>query len=152
MALGLRWVLSPFKRLFGRGDRAGAPEVLPAVMPAGDVPYIDAAEDTGTIPTEEFVLVQRMTRLMTLNEIERHLPEILGRALARGWIDKRFQAAFMDHPKNMLATYDVHLPDSVDIQVETEEGKRPRVVVYQADLDGRKRRLLYLQMVMMAGR
>ena len=60
--------------------------------------------------------------------------------------------AFMDDPKRMLATYDVHLPDAVEIEVESEPGKRPRIVVYQISLGGRKRRLLYLQLVMMAGR
>ncbi|NVO22054.1 hypothetical protein HJ526_02890 [Donghicola sp. C2-DW-16] len=148
MALALSWALAPFKRLFGRRRAEGVPQVL---MPDDPLPA-GADYDDRSLPTEEFVLVQRMTRLMTLDEIERHLPEILGRALARGWIDKPFQAAFMDHPKKMLSTYDVHLPDSVEIEVETEPGKRPRIVVYQAGLDGRKRRLLYLQLVMMAGR
>lgn len=148
MALALGWALAPFKRLFGRRRADSAPQVL---MPDDPLPT-EAGYDDRALPTEEFVLVQRMTRLMTLDEIERHLPEILGRALARGWIDKPFQAAFMDHPKKMLSTYDVHLPDSVEIEVETEAGKRPRIVVYQAGLDGRKRRLLYLQLVMMAGR
>ena len=149
MAFAMKWALAPFRLLFGRGVRTPTAEVLPADPDWTPPP---AAEAQGTLPAEEFVLVERITRLMTLDEIERHLPDILGRALARGWIDKPFQSAFMDDPKEMLATYDVHLPDAVEIEVETEPGKRPRIVVYQISLGGRKRRLLYLQLVMMAGR
>lgn len=149
MAFAMKWALAPFRLLFGRGARTPTAEVLPADPNWTPPP---AAQPQGNLPAEEFVLVERITRLMTLDEIERHLPDILGRALARGWIDKPFQSAFMDAPKEMLATYDVHLPDAVEIEVETEPGKRPRIVVYQISLGGRKRRLLYLQLVMMAGR
>ncbi|MEY8881682.1 hypothetical protein [Donghicola sp. XS_ASV15] len=149
MAFALKWAMAPFRLLFGRGPKSATPEILPA-DPAWTAPPAEPVD--GHLPAEEFVLVERITRLMTLDEIERHLPDILGRALARGWIDKPFQAAFMDDPKQMLSTYDVHLPDAVEIEVEAEPGKRPRIVVYQVSLGGRKRRLLYLQLVMMAGR
>lgn len=157
MAIGLARVFSPFRRLFGRSETA-AQTVLPPYAPEDNLPVVEdyaapqEPDQNGHIPQEDFVLVQKMTRLMSLTEIERHLPNILGRALARGWIDKNFQSAFMEDPKAMLSTYDVHLPDAIAIEVETEPGKRPRIVVYERTVAGTKRRLLYLQLVMMAGR
>lgn len=99
----------------------------------------------------EFDLVDRDTRLADRNEVERRLPDILGRALARAWIDLAFRRALMADPKGTLAACRVHLPQTILIEVSGEEGKRPLVVVSEAAAP-RPRRLLYLQLVMVAGR
>ena len=100
----------------------------------------------------DFALVRRRTILHDIARIERHLPEILGRALARGWIDRDFSAALLADPKGLLARYDVHLPDMITIEVEMTESQRQRIVVYETRPDAAKRRVMYLQLVMMAGR
>jgi hypothetical protein len=72
--------------------------------------------------------------------------------LARAWIDQTFRGRFTLDPVETLRDYDVHLPDSIDIEIETTETMRPRVVVYERGKTGRRTRLLYLQLAMMAGR
>lgn len=98
-------------------------------------------------------LVQRETRLLNRAEVARFLPDILGRALARCWLDAAFRDRFLADPKGVLADYAVHLPDAFSITIETEGATRPRVVVYENDArQGTRTRLLYLQLVMMAGK
>lgn len=102
---------------------------------------------------QDFDLVQRETVLTSRSQIERYLPDILGRALARIWIDPAFRDRFAADPKGTLADYGVHLPEQIDIDFVTEGGLRPQIVVHEYPLrDGPRRRLLYLQLVMMAGR
>ena len=101
---------------------------------------------------DRFALVRRATTLQDIARVERHLPEILGRALARSWIDNEFSAALMADPKALLARYDVFLPESVRISVETSATQRQRIVVHEIQPDGSLRRLMYLQLVMMASK
>ena len=101
---------------------------------------------------DNFDLVRFETRLKNRAQVESLLPDILGRALARIWIDPGFRKRFADDPKGTLAAYGVFLPDSITIDFLTLESLRPRVVVYEAVAPaGTRRRLLYLQLVMMAG-
>ncbi len=102
-------------------------------------------------PAQDFALVRRSTNLHDLARVERHLPDILGRALARGWIDADFGAALMADPKGLLARYDVFLPDDVILQTELTETGRQRIVVYETETTGVRRRVMFLQLVMMAG-
>lgn len=99
-----------------------------------------------------FALVRRATNLQDIRRIETHLPEILGRALARGWIDQNFSAALLADPKGLLSSYNVFLPDNISIEVETTSSQRQRIVVYENRQNGEKHRLMYLQLVMMAGK
>lgn len=101
---------------------------------------------------DNFDLVRFETRLKNRAQVERLLPDILGRALARIWIDEGFRRRFADDAKGTLASYGVFLPDSITIDFLTPESLRPQVVVYETvGPFGARRRLLYLQLVMMAG-
>lgn len=102
--------------------------------------------------SNQFALVRHATRLQDVERVEQHLPEILGRALARSWIDTGFSAAFLADPKGLLAQYEVFLPDAVTLDVDTNEAERPRVIVYENQGSGRRRRLMFLQLAMLAGR
>jgi hypothetical protein len=98
-------------------------------------------------------LVAQETRLLDRKQVERHLPDILGRALARSWIDPDFRDRFLSDPRAILEEYGVFMPPTFSIAIETEGTSRPRVVVYEKT--GRNavpKRLLYLQLVMMAGK
>ncbi|MCH2076612.1 MAG: hypothetical protein MK180_06960 [Rhodobacteraceae bacterium] len=97
-------------------------------------------------------LVAAPTCLEDLERVERHLPEILGRALARSWIDAGFSKALQRDPKRLLQAYGVTLPRSVELRIEGREGARPRIVVSEVGRGFRPRRLMYLQLVMVAGR
>jgi hypothetical protein len=98
-------------------------------------------------------LVQEETYLKNRAQVERRLPDILGRALARIWIDPGFRVRFGDDPKGTLADYGVHLPETIEVEFETAGLRRPQVVVYeQLGARDTRKRLLYLQLVMVAGR
>lgn len=101
---------------------------------------------------DAFPLVRRSTNLHDISLVERHLPEILGRALARSWIDRAFSAALLADPKALLAQHDIQLPGAVSIDVEMTATQRHRLVVYEQRPDGERRRMMYLQLVMMAGK
>lgn len=101
----------------------------------------------------EFDLVRHETHLKNRSQVERYLPDILGRALARIWIDPIFRDRFGSDPKGTLADYGVFVPETITIDFVTEGTLRPQVVVYErSSSGGPKRRLLYLQLVMMAGK
>lgn len=103
--------------------------------------------------SQDFDLVQQETHLRNRSQVERFLPDILGRALARIWIDPIFRDRFATDPKGTLSAYGVHLPDTIHIDFVTQGTLRPQVVVMeQTRPDGPRRRLLYLQLVMMAGK
>lgn len=111
------------------------------------------ATTSATAPVLADELVARETRLLNRAEVARFLPDILGRALARCWLDTAFRDRFLADPKGVLSEYAVHLPDAFSIAIETEGTTRPRVVVYEDDPRRATRtRLLYLQLVMMAGK
>jgi len=83
------------------------------------------------------------------NQIQKYLPEVLGQALARTWIDKRFLDAFYNYPVEVLERGGVYLPDSVSVEFKKEKDQRPKVIVYENDKNSR-RKLLELKLVMVA--
>lgn len=101
----------------------------------------------------DYNLVRRETHLRNRAQVERYLPDILGRALARIWIDPGFRDRFATDPKGTLEYYDVFLPDSIEIDFVTEGTIRPQVVVYERPIRAMpRRRLLYLQLVLTAAK
>lgn len=100
----------------------------------------------------KFGLVKQETYLRDTEQVKRYLPDILGRALARIWVDRNFRASFAADPIGTMAEYDVYLPASIEVEFQTEGVSRPRIVVYEQRKAGPRRRLLYLQLVMKAGK
>jgi len=126
-------------------------------LPARQSPYAGQSRadaesgPAGAAPSME--LVNKITVLSDRAQVERFLPDILGRALARSWIDTGFRRAFADDPKGTLAAHRIHLPASIRIDVVTEGQTRPMVIVSETGAAGTAaRRLLYLQLVMVAGK
>ena len=101
---------------------------------------------------DDFNLVRRTTHLVDRRKVELYLPDILGRALARAWIDNGFRGELAQDPKGLLARYHVHLPDTISIEMEVSASQRERLVVYETRPGEARQRLLYLQLVMTAGR
>lgn len=101
---------------------------------------------------QEFKLVAKKTTFQNSQDVMKHLPDILGRAMARCWIDKAFQSEFELDPKYVLSRYGVFLPDTVSVEMETQGVTRPKIVVNEIGRFGGKKRLMYLQLVMMAGK
>ncbi|MCE6961937.1 hypothetical protein LAZ40_23140 [Cereibacter sphaeroides] len=130
--------------------RLNLPQVLAPLAERLPVPARPAREDR---PADAFDLVRTETHLRNRAQVERYLPDILGRALARIWIDPLFRDEFAADPVSLLARHGVFLPETISIVFETEGSARPRVVVYEQKGPLRPRqRMLYLQLVMMAGK
>ena len=107
-------------------------------------------------PDLEYLDQQNLSRfseqdivLESEKQIQKYLPEVLGQALARTWIDKRFLDAFYEYPVEVLERGGVYLPDSVSVEFKKEKDKRPKVIVYENEKKS-KRKLLELKLVMVA--
>jgi|TARA_B000000565_G_C23757259_1_gene366970 hypothetical protein len=87
--------------------------------------------------------------LETDEQIQKLLPDVLGQALARTWIDKRFLEAFYQFPVEVLERGGVYLPDHISVEFKKEEKGRPKVTVYESQND-RTRKLLELKLIMVA--
>ena len=86
--------------------------------------------------------------LETEDQIQEFLPEVLGQALARTWIDKRFLDAFYEYPEEILERGGVYLPDHISVEFMKKDKSRPKVVVYENG--NKKRKILELKLIMVA--
>ncbi len=92
-------------------------------------------------------------RLETREDVRNYLPDILGKTLARIWIDPEFHNNFASNPTKTLAENGVMLPENIIVEFQKQDSQRPRVVVFEQKLGSKfKLRIFYLQLVMMAGR
>ena len=87
--------------------------------------------------------------LETEEQIQEFLPDILGQALARTWIDKRFLEAFYQFPVEVLERGGVYLPEHISVEFLKEQKSRPKVIVYESQ-NNRRRKLLELKLIMVA--
>lgn len=98
-------------------------------------------------------LVEEETYIADREQVRRFLPDILGKVLARIWIDFEFHALFSRDPEGTLAQNGVHLPETMSIEFQKPQSDRPRIVVYEQPENSKfKMRVFYLQLIMMAGR
>lgn len=89
--------------------------------------------------------------LETKQDIQTYLPDVIGQALARTWVDKRFLDAFFQYPNEILERGGVYLPDRIELEFIKEEKSRPKVTVFEKTRNGRKK-LLELKLIMVAER
>ena len=87
--------------------------------------------------------------LETKQDIQTYLPDVIGQALARTWVDKRFLDAFFEYPNEILERGGVYLPDRIELEFIKEEKSRPKVTVFEKTRNGRKK-LLELKLIMVA--
>ncbi len=96
---------------------------------------------------------ERLQHFKNREEVKKFLPDILGRVLARIWIDSEFREEFSVDPQKTLEFNGVYLPEDMYIEFQKPNSDRPKIVVYQQRPKSKfKLRVLYLQLVMMAGR
>ena len=101
---------------------------------------------TLSLVREELYLKDRLA-------VREQLPDILGRVLARIWIDEKFNHDFSMNPRGTLESNGVFLPETMDVEFQKPNSSRPRIVVYEKSRESKFRtRIFYLQLVMMAGR
>ena len=98
-------------------------------------------------------LVKAELYLENRHAVREQLPDILGRVLARIWIDEKFHLDFSMDPRGTLENNGVFLPETMDVEFQKPNSSRPRIVVYERSKESKFRtRIFYLQLVMMAGR
>ena len=98
-------------------------------------------------------LVEDQTFLEDKDQVRKYLPDILGRVLACIWIDQEFHHSFANDPKSTLEKNGVFLPTDIFLDFEKPNTDRPKIVVYEKKKNSKfKLRVMYLQLVMMAGR
>ncbi len=98
-------------------------------------------------------LVEKEVFLEDRNEVKKLLPEILGRVLARVWIDSDFKKNFKENPIETLNNHGVFLPEEMFLEFQKPDTKRPKIIVYEKKENSNfKIRVVQLQLIMMAGR
>lgn len=107
-----------------------------------DLDYLDE-QDLSRFSEQDMILESE-------HQIQKYLPEVLGQALARTWIDKRFLDAFYNYPVEVLERGGVYLPASVSVEFKKEKNERPKVIVFENKKNSKKRKLLELKLVMVA--
>lgn len=113
---------------------------------------------TALVPYEEksvsfvFNLVDDDIELVDRESVRRFLPDILGRALARSWIDQDYKRALMFDVKATLANGGVMIPDEYECVYEKSSGQRAKIVVYEKTAEKFKVRVCGLSLTMVASR
>ena len=98
-------------------------------------------------------LVDKDLILKNREEVKKYLPDILGRVLARIWIDKSFKESFKSNPRQVLNENGVFLPDDMILEFQKPNSDRPKIIVYEKKKNSNfKIRVVQLQLVMLAGR
>ena len=98
-------------------------------------------------------LVDKDLILKNREDVKKYLPDILGRVLARIWIDKSFKDSFNSNPKEVLNDNGVFLPDDMILEFQKPNSDRPKIIVYEKkEKSNFKVRVVQLQLVMLAGR
>ena len=114
------------------------------------------ARKASTQPVLDYLDAQDLSRfseqdiiLETEDQIQEFLPEVLGQALARTWIDSRFLDAFYKFPVEVLQRGGVYLPEHISVEFKKEQKSRPKVIVYENG-NNKKRKILELKLIMVA--
>ena len=98
-------------------------------------------------------LVDKNLILKNREEVKKFLPDILGRVLARIWIDKSFKDSFKSNPRQVLNDNGVFLPEDMILEFQKPNSDRPKIIVYEKKKNSNfKVRVVQLQLVMLAGR
>jgi hypothetical protein len=140
----------------------GAYEVgLPAVIDAkqrsriarSDEPVVEGRFDRAFNGDEEFVREPPIEIVINPQEIREKILDYLGAVLARCWIDRGLLDEIERDAHRTLRHLGILLPDEIEIKVERTNKDRPRLVIFEQD-EGRRfrRRICYLQLIMMAGK
>ena len=124
---------------------------LPAVIPDPDA-AITPVEWTEAIE-QAFVQEPPIELVIDSRQIKERIIDYLGAILARCWLDRTLLEQIETHPHRALRSLGILLPDEIDIKVERFNLERPRLVIFEYNQERTyRRRVCYLQLIMMAGR
>ena len=123
-----------------------------ALVPIKKVLPPSVKENPGNM-VNPFQLVTGSLQLQSREDVRNLLPDILGKVLARVWLDTSFHKEFSQDPQKTLEINGVFLPENMSIEFQKQNTDRPRIVVFEQKPGSKfKLRVFYLQLVMMAGR
>ena len=124
---------------------------LPAIVPglgaegAASVWTPQAEQEFEQEPPIEIVIDSR--------QLKERIIDYLGAVLARCWIDRSLLGHIEQNPHRALRGLGILLPDEIDIKVERLNKERPRLVIFEYNQERTyRRRVCYLQLIMMAGK
>ena len=132
--------LVPHGRAAANEDPAQATETKTQALPPPS-----AANDFNQEPPIEVIIDAR--------QLKERIIDYLGAVLARCWIERDLLDRIEAGPHRALRHLGILLPDEIDIKVERKNAERPRLLIYEWNQErSYKRRICYLQLVMMAGK
>lgn len=101
----------------------------------------------------EFKLVEENVKLLDRETVKQKLPDILGRALARSWIDKDYKEQLQHDIKGTLARGGVLIPEDYECIYEITSGQRAKIVVFECKPNSKLRlRICGFSLTMVATR
>ena len=122
-------------------------------MSSTDVVLSEADKYALILYSDPFSIVDEKVTFTTREDVQKHLPDICSKALARAWIDKPFYERLADDPVGTFRTQGVILPDNMTITFDHSGRNRPKLIVYENNAGSKfKVRLCALTLTMMAQR
>ena len=111
------------------------------------------AEKFPVVPYESpFTIVDEAVEFTSREEVQKHLPDICGRVLAKAWIDDWFYNMLKHDTLATFKLYGVTLPDNMVIEFEHKASSRASIVIYEVPRKNLKIRVCSLVLTMMARR
>ena len=91
--------------------------------------------------------------VINAEDIKEKVMDYLGAVLARCWYDKKLLAGLELNAHRTLRHLGILLPPELEIKFEKANRERPKLLIYEWNKERTfKRKVCYLQMMMMAGR
>ena len=132
------------------GMRGGLPALAGQSAPREQA----AAQQQGPqTQSDQFEAEPPISFVIDPQNVRERIVDYLGAVLARCWIDPNLMEELDKAPHRALRHIGILLPDEFDLRVERPHRDRPRLVVYECTQERTvKRRICYLQLIMMAGK
>ena len=121
---------------------------LPALVYDRSIQYYQSTRNE-----EEFEQEPPIETVINSADVKDRVMEYLGAVLSRCWYDKQLLTQLEYEPHKALRHIGILLPVDLDVKIERKDKQRPRLVIYEWNRERSfKRRICYLQMIMLAGR
>ena len=91
--------------------------------------------------------------IISASDVKERVMDYLGAVLARCWYDKDLLCNLQINAHRALRHLGILLPDELEIFFEKKDKQRPKLIIYEWNKERTfKRKICYLQMLMMAGK
>ena len=124
---------------------------LPAIIPS--LSAVGEPNSWRSQSEPEFEQEPPIEIVIDSRQLKERIIDYLGAVLARCWIDRSLLGQIETNPHRALRGLGILLPDEIDIKVERLNKERPRLVIFEYNQErSYRRRICYLQLIMMAGK